>query len=77
MIDSMLSVIDALDDVVLDVAGASDALSYWATIDGDELAAMLSRVLGEDADRLREAARWLEENGGDLRVLDELPASEE
>lgn len=69
MIESMLDTIDALNDVVLDVAGAADALSYWATIEGDELPAMLSRVLGDDADKLREASKWLEKNGGDLRVL--------
>ena len=60
MIDSKIDAVDAINNVTSDLAGASDTLCYWATIDGEDLAAMLARVLYEDVDALREVSRWLE-----------------
>ena len=68
MINSIIDAVDVLDNAVSDITGASDALCFWATIEDVNLAAMLSRVLDEDAKALREAARWLEAHESELRV---------
>ena len=62
MVDSWIEAVDALDNVALDLSSASDALCFQATIDGNDLASMVSRVLDADLDAVREVAKWLEAN---------------
>jgi len=67
MIESAINAVDALNDVASDLSGASEALSYKATIDGDNLSSMLSRVIDMEVDAIREVSAWLEGNA-DLKA---------
>ena len=69
MIKSAINAVDTLNDVASDLAGASEALSYKAAIDGDNLSSMLSRAIDMEVDAVREVSAWLEENM-DLKVTD-------
>ena len=60
MVDSKISAVDTLNDVMSDLVGVSYTLCYKATIEGDELSSMLTRVLDVNVDALREIASWLE-----------------
>ena len=53
-------IVDVLNDVLLDLKGAADALSLRSTVEGDELAFMISRVLDADVDAVRDAVGRIE-----------------
>ena len=55
-----VQIVDTLNDVLLDLKGAADALSLRSTVEGDELAHMLSQVLDGDADAIREVVARIE-----------------
>ncbi|MBQ3328331.1 MAG: hypothetical protein IJG88_00055 [Eggerthellaceae bacterium] len=60
MVDSRIDAVDTLNEVVSSMVGASYALCYKATIEGDELSSLLTRVLDVSVDALREIVGWLE-----------------
>lgn len=59
MIDTRIGAVDALHSSVASLKGASDALSARASLEGDDLAAMLAESLDAQAARLSEVERWL------------------
>lgn len=61
MVDSRIGAIDALHSTISNLRGTSDALSVRASLEGDDLATMLSETLDAQAERLAEVERWLEE----------------
>lgn len=60
VIESKVRALDALNDVLSDLGGAADVLSLRATVEGDDMAGMLARVLDDNTSALREVAEWLE-----------------
>ena len=59
MVESKVNALDALNNVLSDLSGAADALSLRATVEDDDLASMLARVLDVDTSVLREVAEWI------------------
>ena len=59
VIDSTIGAIDALENVISDLTGISCALCYQSTIEGEDLSGVLSRVLDDNIDALRETVDWL------------------
>ena len=60
MADSRIGALDALRSAISNMRGASDALSARASLEGDDLASMLSESLDAQSERLSEVERWLE-----------------
>lgn len=51
--------IDAIDDLLSDLQGASEALSLFGAAEGLDLPIMVSRTLDRDVDLLRVVESWL------------------
>lgn len=60
VIETTVGAVDALNNVLSDLGGAAVTLSLKASVEGDDLASMLSRVLDTDIDALRGVIEWIE-----------------
>ena len=59
---SRTEAIDAIDDLLSDVQGASEALSLFGAAEGLDLPVMVSRALDHDVDLLRVVEAWLKKD---------------
>ena len=59
---SCIQAIDAVNDVEVNLSGVSQALSAHSGREGDELTAMLSFVVANQVEKLKDARDWLEAN---------------
>lgn len=62
MIDSRIGALDALHSAISNLRGASDALGARASLEGDDLATMLSESLDVQTERLSDVEQWLEDH---------------
>ena len=59
---SKAEAIDAIDDLLLDLQGASEALSLFGAAESLDLPIMVSRTLEHDVDLLRVVESWLKKD---------------
>lgn len=60
MVESKMQTVDRLNDVLSDLKGAADALTFKATVEGDNMAFMITRVIDSDVDLLEAVVEWVE-----------------
>lgn len=67
MVDSRIQAADAVHAAVANLRGAAKALAARASMEDDDLAAMIFESPDAQAARLSEAEEWLERDAGEDR----------